>query len=64
MRTNDRRYPSHDSRGIVNGSSIDVRSMGDSDFPPFRCQKLFFSVGEGWIYPYILVAMVILGTRY
>lgn len=48
--SNDRRYPSHDSRGIVNGSSIDVRSMGESDFPPFRFQKLFFSVGEGGRY--------------
>lgn len=45
--SNDRRYPSHDSRGIVNGSSIDVRSMGES---PFRFQKLFFSVGEGGRY--------------
>lgn len=63
MRTNDRRYPSHDSRGIVNGSSIDVRSMGESDFPPLRFQKLFFSTGEGLIHPYILASMVISGTR-
>jgi len=56
VHTNDRRYPSHDSRGIVNGSSIDVRSMGES---PFRFQKLFFSVGEGL---YILAAMATSGT--
>jgi len=49
--SNDRRYPSHDSRGIVNGSSIEVRSIGESDFPPFLFpQKLFFSVGEGGKY--------------
>lgn len=48
--SNERRYPSHDSLGIVNGSSIDVRSMGESDFPPLRFQKLFFSVGEGGKY--------------
>lgn len=63
MHTNERRYPSHDSRGIVNGSSSEVRSIGESAFPAFLVQKLFFSVGDGFIHRCISAAMVIGGSN-
>ena len=50
IHTNDLRYDSKDSRDIVKASCSLIRFRCAEDWVELGdlCQKLFFSVGEGW----------------